>query len=229
MQPLRLEWRLQSPVCGLARPLHLDALVARAVTEQALANGFTGRMEEPGETLPIEKAEQGGLWCWKASALMAQDVHGRSMRLWTRRTPVEDLAERIAAGEFSDIKPPTKPFTTAINTNSGLWKNHYQFHSVRHVDRYVAYCIGDLDLLSELLDPEIGYIRFIGARGRSGFGAIREDGFSIDTDDAALEMWKKRALPWPEDGYFPDQLATRPPYWAIENRDTAYLHPSLYD
>ena len=133
------------------------------------------------------------------------------------------------SGQFSNIKWPTKPFTTLINTNSDLWKNHYQFRSVRYVDHCVAYCIGDIDLLSELLDPERGLVRFIGARGRSGFGAIREDGFSIDKDDVALEMWKMRALPLFEAGSFPNQLATRPPYWAVENRDMAYLHPRLHD
>ena len=113
---------------------------------------------------------------------------------------------------FSNIKPPTKPFTTSINTNSGLWKNRYQFRSVRYVDRYVAYCIGDIGLLSELLEPERGLVRFIGARGRSGIAAMREDGFSIDKDAVALKMWKMRASPLSEAGYFPNQLATRPPY-----------------
>lgn len=229
MRPLRLEWRLSSPVAGMALPLHLDALVAYAVTQEAIANGATGPIGSLADNLPLEKEVRGDLWCWKASALMAPASHGHAMRLWTRRTDEYDYAERYGAGQFAGTKTKhiEKPYGGIIDTARGEMKNHFQFMPVRSLPHFVAYCIGDEDRLLELLHPDAGHILTLGKRGAMGLGKIMDNGFVIEPDDCATERWSKRVLPWPQDNAMPIQAAHRPPYWAIENRTTSYLDGSL--
>jgi len=236
MVPLRLEWRLTSPVAGMSLPLHLDALVAYAITEEALRYGTAiGNVRDIANELPLEKAQKGDLFCWKASALLAEHIHGHEMQMWTRKFPEQDYADLYINGKFSDVKAKVNPetnmldlkqYAAVMDTLRGQTKNHFQFIPVRHIDRFVAYCIGDIDRLTELLSPESGYITSIGARKRQSAGNIVKtgEGFAIQEDERALEYWEKRILPWHKEGYEPIQAAHIPPYWAVENRAVSYIH-----
>lgn len=226
MKPLRLEWRLSSSVAGMRLPLHVDALVAYAITEEQVRSGATGNIRELGKNLPLESETRDGLTCWKASALLSQGNAGNDTRLWTKKTDEYDYAQRMAGQQFSArLKVPMKPYEGTIDTQRGQMKNHFQFYSSKHISHFVGFCIGDEDRLLELLSPESGYITTIGARGRSSHGRIAS--FHIQEDDQALVMWEKRVLPWPADGLKEIEAAYTNPYWAIENRTTSYIDPAL--
>jgi CRISPR type IV-associated protein Csf3 len=239
MIPLRIEWRLTSPVAGMNLPLHLDALIAYALTEEALRHGTaTGNIRDIAAELPLEKCEQGGLFCWKASALKPKNVLGHFMGRWTRKFPEAEFAQMFVDGKFSDVstkpnpvtgKIDLKPYGIIMDTLRGPNKNHFQHIPMRHVDGFVAYCIGDKDRITELLLPESGYVTSIGARKRQSAGNIlrSSEGFRITEDESANYMWKRRVMPWPEKGYEPIEAAHKPPYWAIENRTTSYIQEDL--
>ncbi len=240
MKPLRFEWQLSSPLAGMALPLHLDALVAYAVTESSLQSGkASGSIRSLADKLPLEKAENEGLWCWKASALrpseeVGQGIISHETRLWTRRTNEMDYATKVVARELEGNVVrvdkqgnllPMKPYAGVIDTQRGLLKNQFQFIPVKRVLKVVAYCIGNEDHLLELLHPDSGLVRHLGARGRSGFGNII--GFNYAEDADALDRWQERIMPWPVPAYVPIQAAHQPPYWAAEQRAPSYIHASL--
>lgn len=239
MKPLRIEWRLTNPVTGMQLPLHLDALVAYAITEEALLGGAVkGSIRSIAKDLPLEKASKGDLFCWKASALMPVKVLGHEMQMWTRKFPEEEFSELYINDQLTHVKGPINPvngrvelapYAGVINTGMGIIKNYFQHIPVRQVDHFIAFCIGDMDRLTELLSPLSGFITTIGGRKRQSAGrvSLEEGGFLITVDEFAQERWQDRILPWEKEGYVPIQAAHKPPYWAIENRSISYIHPDL--
>lgn len=233
MTPLRLTWTLQTPMVAGAHPLHLDALIAYAIVEEALrapgpgARVSTTMRELAAAPLPLERAQQGDAWCWKASALVpAGNPGGHSMRFWTRKTDAYDMARRIEAGQIHGrYRFPLKPYSYKVDTVRGLFKQSFKFFPIREIFEVQAWCIGEADRLLDLLAPETGYITHLGAKARMGYGRIGS--FGIDVDDAAVQMWERRVLPWPHERAEQVQMAIRPPYWAIENQAMAYVLPDL--
>lgn len=251
-KPLRITWGLTSPLVTSGNPIHLDALVAYAKTQQALAElAFSGSADEPmsdrmvrdlAADLPLAKARQGDDWVWQASAVLALPgaVTSRGMRFWTRKTDPYDIANRTELGQFESLaerdrrlagkvikpKKPLKPYAGKVDLERGMTKNMYKFFPVNSIRQVQAWCIGDPDELHALLAPESGYLTHIGPRKRSGHGAI--DAFEIVEDDSARELWAQRVLPWPHEGAVEMNLASRPPYWAAENRGVCYVQPSVF-
>ncbi|MYM92615.1 type IV CRISPR-associated protein Csf3 [Duganella vulcania] len=227
MQPLRLEWTLSTPMVVGAHPLHLDALVAYAVTEEALRTGMvvSGPISDIARDLPLQREEQAGQWCWKASALRrAAGPH--STRFWTRKTDPYDYATRAQTGQLEGrFKAPMKPYAAKIDTQRGLLKQQFKFFPVQQIQTVTAWCIGDLNRLEELLHPDSGFVTNLGGKGRMGFGKVRS--FLIESDDAALMKWAERVLPWAHEGALPVRLAIRPPYWDVANLADAFAIPAL--
>lgn len=227
MRPLRLTWRLATPMAGGPFPLHLDSLVACAVTEEALREGTVSNngIRSLARDLPLEKDERNGTWCWKASAITGR-TQAHALRLWTRKTDPYEFAEMAANGQLDGKLNLQKPNAHKIDTARGLMKQHFQFVPVRHVEEVTAWCVGDPDRLLELLSPETGYIIALGARVRSGFGKIAN--FAIEDDERANELWARRVLPWSDAGLVPICAAHHPPYWAAENRTVqSWVAPDL--
>lgn len=227
MRPLRLTWRLATPMAGGPFPLHLDSLVAYAVTEEALREGAAGQagIRSLARDLPLDKAEHDGAWCWKASAITGR-TQAHALRLWTRKPDPYEFAEMAASGQIEGKFNLSKPNAHKIDTARGLMKQHFQFVPVHHVEEVSAWCVGDPDRLLELLSPETGYIIALGARVRSGFGRIVD--FSIEEDERAHELWARRVLPWNDAGLVPISAAHHPPYWAAENRTAqSWVAPEL--
>ncbi|WP_420213420.1 type IV CRISPR-associated protein Csf3 (plasmid) [Burkholderia aenigmatica] len=233
MVPLKLTWTLATPMVAGAHPLHLDALIAFAITEEGLrALGKDARdhrtlFEFAQSPLPLEREQRGDAWCWKASAITPDGDPGpHSMRFWTRKTDAYDMARRIESGQIEGrYRFPLKPYAYKVDTVRGLFKQQFKFFPVRQVARLQAWCIGDEDRLLDLLAPESGYVTHLGGKGRMGYGRIAS--FHIERDSDASERWKRRVLPWPHDGAELVRMATRPPYWAIETRADAYVCPDL--
>lgn len=246
MKPLRLTWWLASPVATTGHPLHLDALVAYAMTEKRLRDATfdssPGVREQTirslADELPLEREVREGEWVWKASAMVpdksAITAHG--MRMWTRKTDVNDFAHRVGANqigggergrEFDESGAlKLKRFALKIDTSRGILKNQFKFFPVKTIEKLQAWCVGDEEELTSLLHPDAGFIQNIGARGRSGLGVVTR--FEIAQDPLASTLWERRVTPWPYHGAAPLQLATRPPYWEIKNRRAAYCDPAIF-
>lgn len=234
MEPLRLTWELSSPMASGPHPLHLDGLLAYAIVEEAIVNGSIGDRdprtlrEVATGPLPLGRDERDGHWCWQASVLRPRDgARGHSMRYWTRRTDEEDYAARAEAGQIHGrFKFPKKePYGHAVHTDRGLFKQLFKFFPVQDVPVVEAWCIGDMEHIDALLHPDSGYVTHIGAKTRMGLGKVKS--FTVERDPLALTNWKRRVTPWPQDGAVATELAARPPYWAIENRQMAWVDPVL--
>ncbi len=236
MKPLRLTWRVSSPIATSGYPIHLDDLVAFAKTQVGLrmaSLGDVGReagIRSLAANLPLDREVRVEGRVWKASALVPIEgkpiTHG--MRFWTRKTDPFDYASRFDQGHLAlrTKRENLKPYALKIDTQRGLLKNGFKFFSVKQIPALQAWCIGNESELRELLDPECGSpVMWIGARGRAGMGRIIS--FEMVEDPAALDLWQRRTLPWAYDGAIEIDLATEPPYWASSNRRRAWLDPSL--
>lgn len=236
MTPLRLTWRLSTPVACSGYPIHLDDIVAFAKTRLGLRMAShddespEGSIRQFAQELPLEREVRGEDAVWKASALVpagdATVTHG--MRFWTSKFDSYDYAQRFADGSLALKSRPgrLKPYALNIDTKRGLFKNGYKFYAVKHIERLQAWCRGDEDELAELLDPACGSpVMWIGARGRSGLGRIAS--FEMVRDDEALHRWSQRSMPWAYEGAVQLDLATRPPYWDVANRGRAWVNPDL--
>lgn len=228
MKPLKLTWRLVSPIVVSAYPLHLDALVAFATAEEGKQQDLAAWDMNATLELPFERAVKGGLECWKASALQAVEPGEHSMRFWTRKSDPYDYAARLEAGQL-DVKTkiPLKSYGIKFDQVRGQFKQMYKWLPVRSVQHLQAWCIGDEDRINELLAPAAGYITYLGPKTRMGYGRVAE--FTCEVDVSARENWMKRVLPWHEEGFVQVEAATQPPYWDIENRRAAWLHPDIYN
>lgn len=237
MKPLRVRWRLTSPIATGGYPIHLDALIAYAQTELALrmaamtGHGLEAPIRSLGDRLPLESETRDGQTVWKASALIPTETAelGHGMRFWTRKTDPFDYTDRFSKGHLMlrGVPGQLKPNALKIDTQRGLLKNGYKFYSVKQVTELEAWCIGDEEALRELLDPECGSpIQSIGARGRSGLGTI--ESFLLEQDPSANERWQQRVLPWPHEGAVQAEMATRPPYWDQMNKTVAYVNPAIF-
>ena len=233
LTPLKVTFRLDTPMVATGYPIHLDALIAYAVTKQAI-----GGMEEAdlsdesirslADSLPLERHEQSEGWVWKASAVVPVKQGESAVRMWTRKTNTADFAAR-AAGGLLEIGARTQnalaagvPYTGVIDTARGLLKNQFDFYPTVEIFEAAAWCLGDIDMLEMLLAPESGLITHLGKRGRIGHGHIAE--VEIETCPDAAHLWKQRVLPWQESReYVPIQAAFHPPYWAAENRAAAFV------
>lgn len=232
LTPLKVTFHLDSPMVPAAYPIHLDALVAYAATQSALNAADEdipeGDIRSLAAELPFAKHEQDGTWVWKASALVAEDIGEKSVRMWTRKTDPFDYARKVDQN-ILDIGARTKnalaagkPHAGGIDTVRGLLKTNFDFYPVIEVFRLSAWCIGDIDRLEALLAPESGLLTHIGKRGRIGHGRIRS--VVLSECAQATDAWKRRVLPWRESGaYEPIQAAWQPPYWAPEGRARAFV------
>ena len=229
-------------------PIHLDSLVAYARYQSALESGEQGEIRDLICQLPLSKMTKDDLWVWQASALMFEGVSSAGMRRWTRKTVIpHDYATRLADGVIERGRKPTglvaeakvknsaalrdkngepKLYAQKIDVVRGDMYNNLEAYPVRYAKKAIAYCIGDADKLEMLLNPEMGFLTAIGKRVRLGHGKI--SGFHIIEDDAALELWGRRILPWEKEGYLGIEANVIPPYWDAKGRVTAWAHPDVF-
>lgn len=229
MTPLKLTWKLATPIVVGAYPLHLDGLIGFAMAqEKRQVDLSTSWVESADLDLPLERAINGELDCWKASVLLPVEPGEHSMRYWTRKSDPYDYAARFEAKQL-DVKTkfPLKPYGIKFDTARGTFKQMFKFFPVRSVSELSAWCIGDVDRLTELLSPEAGFITYLGPKSRMGFGRIVD--FNIEFDADAKDKWLSRVLPWPHYGCVPVEAATKMPYWEPLNRGPAWVNPDLYN
>jgi CRISPR type IV-associated protein Csf3 len=235
--PLKVTFHLDTPVAVSAYPLHLDALIAFAVTRREIGMGDFANMPEQqirelSAKLPLAQEVRNGQPVWQASALVCADPGEQSVRMWTRKTNPYDYASRVADGSLEvgvrtqNALKREELYVGTIDTVRGLLKNQFEFYPLVEMRSLEAWCVGDIDEIESLLAPEAGLITHIGKRGRAGHGRVSS--VEVEVCDEANDLWKLRILPWQESkDYEPVLAAVRPPYWANENRIMGYYPISL--
>lgn len=229
MKPLLLTWRLATPIVVSAYPLHLDGLIAFAMSEEGKRIDFAAWDDKAQLDLPLERATEGDKSCWKASALVPIEPGEHSLRFWTRKSDLYHYAQAIDEGAVAlgRTKLPLKPYALKFDTQRGIFKQMFKFFPVRRVKELQAWCVGDEDRLIELLSPESGYITYLGSKRRMGFGRIVD--FAISDCPEANELWTRRVMPWPIDGTVEVEAASSMPYHEVNNRGPAWLSPELFN
>jgi len=228
MEPLRVEFDLTGEAILSGFPLHLDALVAYAVTEEALQEGRADDtpIRQVANDLPLARIERDEGWVWAASALERTEVLQHGIRGWIRTTDIDQMARD--AGGILNLQgtPPYKPFQHVLSTGSGHFRN-YKIHTpTQQIVRMTAWCIGDEEQLYDLLSPESGFVKSIGKMRRNGHGRILE--MRIIPDPEAETRWTRRILPWKAPGTVPIEAVTHPPYWDITQRQMAWVDPAIF-
>lgn len=209
MKPLKLVFRLATPVVEPEYPIHLDAVLAYAAV--TAADGDLNAQE----SLPLAKETNGQDWVWRASALRF-DNGLTQIRYFTRKTDVEEIAEW--QGDMIRNRGDK------VSLASGPFKNYFMFFPVRHASQAVAYCMGDKEGIAKLLQK----ITNLGKRTRLGFGKITS--IEITEDVAAEQNWQARVIPWEpkeKSSYTKAICGYKPPYWSIENRKMCWIHNEL--
>lgn len=205
--PLRITFDVVTPWCPPALGLHLDGLIGWALVKEAESEGrFIEDYDAVLADLPFDRHETPSGWVWKASFVRPTHVHGTELRYMTAKTATEEFARRMVAGTIEG-----KPLTT-IDTVRGPYKNAAEFYHIEHVDRCVAYCVGDPERIAPLLDQ----ITHLGRRARLDHGRIGS--FAVDEDEQAVTLWRQRHMPEPENGHQPIMGRLQPPYWMGEGR-----------
>jgi len=214
IRPLRITWSLARPMICPQHPIHLDALLARA------------RVIEEGEDwahqhdLPLEREEQGGQWCFKASALVLEAAEAVRFTHMSRRTEVTRIA---LDGQADGI---VKLGLSEIPTGSGPLKGYSWFAHTQWVSKATAWCIGEPERIMELLTR----IPCIGKLSRNSHGLIKS--WDVQEDSRAERLWMRRALPATFAGTPVMETAVKvadyatamsrftPPYWSRELAET---------
>jgi CRISPR type IV-associated protein Csf3 len=231
MEPLKITFTLGSAISLPKHPLHLDALLAYVNTQKGLLT-----LEEPhsreqllalADDLPFKRFGKGDDWVYMASALQPVGEMLHTSRFYTCRNDVEKLSSAIVRGQ-AKLKRDELPFpklshSGKLDFNRGHQRNALNYHSVTYVDKMVAYCVGDPELIEEALTS--GYLTHLGKHHRMGFGFIT--GIDIKRDDAAKELWKNRVKPFESDGDVAISSPLRPPYWDLSTKTLCFMPSAL--
>lgn len=215
-QPLKIRWKLKSPLVVSGDIIHLDGLLAFAWVERSVKRegvSFKEAVKQSSEALPLEKESIGGVNVWKASALRV-DYRGRAtMRSAIRKTDVEQMALDRSDNGVLQMK------ANSVNLGSGPLRNYDYRFAVRWVNQIEAWCVGDENEVRELLTD---WVPGLGLRCRNGWGSV----VSVAVEKLADEKdcnWRWRNLPVsddesPADGDMVRRVgAANPPYWKKSN------------
>lgn len=209
MEPLRIEFKLSSPMTEPVYPIHLDALAAWAAVEEAKAQGDPEPLLAQ-EDLPF--AREAGVWC--ASALQLESLDAPFTVAQTKRTDPLKFSDALYNGALK--KAPNK-----LDLSRGAWRQALYFTQCQQVSRATAWCLGDRNRLEELLSR----IDYLGAQRRNGRGRIV--GLELVDDPSATERWRERLLAEPADGFIPMHGVSSPPYWDRQRTTTVWAHPNI--
>jgi CRISPR type IV-associated protein Csf3 len=204
LEPLRIEWRLATPIKVGERPLHLDALLAFARVQQALREGRDQQgLRRYHDELPLGRVGDSTNWVWQASALHITPASTPFITIMTRRTDYEQLARdrgRLFPGNLNVLMPGTGPMKQYLLRHAFQWTNSVE-----------AFCVGQKQEITDLLSS----ITHLGGIRRNDWGRITS--LTVEADKAAETRWRERALPESLAQYClashrPSTGTCRPPY-----------------
>ena len=210
MSPLRVTWEFSTPVVrDSEHPIYLDALLAWAVADEAESFGHDdpwGAAANLAGALGRAHADSGE-WVWQASEVVFEPATERFISAAVRRSDPEIYLDAIDRGLINQRFP-----RGVIRTNTGHERGYQLFWTYQWVAKACAWCVGDREGVTELL----GRLSAIGKLTRNGFGVVKR--FSVDVDDNAENLWRRRVLPEGIAGaagveYCSVQSCLRAPYW----------------
>lgn len=148
MEPFKVEITLATPMLASA-PIMLDSILAWCAVQEA------GGDWAAGDSLPLEKREANGHSYWAAS------------RFWYHWTPAYQthMSKRIphsALERYSDSNVQLQP-------GSGINKTYHDILSPIHVEKAIAFGVGDVDEVDYLLRR----ILHFGKNVRAGYGRVK--------------------------------------------------------
>lgn len=200
-EPLKVTIKLLTGYAQGDQPFHLDALLGALRLQLVTQSVYNVR--EYHHDLPLQKHVVGDKWVFKASLLQPQNVIARELQMQTGRMSVEAAAQSRASG-FLHYRP-NKP-----NPSGGYFKGSLYHVPLTHAASLVAYCVGDLNGVRQLLE----LCHQVGARRGVGYGKVE----SVQVEPVALEQcdWQNRHMPYngePEPGYSLAVGSLVSPYW----------------
>ena len=216
MKPLKITFRLQTPMVVPERALHFDALVGAAIYKIAERAGADDPLAA-SEDLPLGRlVGPDGRWCWQASQLQLIRNGGVFWQHYVRRFALSQWADDRARGAWEGRKE-------AIPIGSGPQKAYALVQPLAWVSSATAWCIGDAEALGSLLRSEIFAL---GRNTRMGWGRIREITIE-DAPQGEVDWWRRRTIPssCPTErlpGHFAAMATMRPPYWERGARQEVY-------
>jgi len=206
--PFRVSWTLRAAIRRPDDPIHLDALLAWAVVDEAREAGHPDPISEQ-ESLPLARHDSPEGWCWQASQLdFTLTAPAYSMFL-TRPTRVHEYAAGRLSGAY--VSGMDK-----ITLGTGRHKAFLFNHRMQQASTAVAYGVGDVERVRELLVR----VTSIGKLQRFNAGAITQ--VSVVEDPTAHQRWQRRIMPSMTAGYAQVVACVRPPYWKRGQRQVAY-------
>lgn len=225
MKPLRIEFLLEGPIALPDRPIHLDALLAKAALKEMCVQAVLEEEEvddstlisRSHDTLPLEKHTQDDQWVWKASMLKFDTPTCLQTCCYSRTFDIDQWMENT---RLHGVKDRAAQFLIG----AGVYKAYALNFIEAIVEKATAYCIGDPDFIRDLLEENI---HSIGKHSRMGKGRIRS--IDIKEDPAAEKLWTQRNLParYPKpQGFCKAWGALASPYWNQESF-TEVLVPTL--
>lgn len=234
MEPFKVTFKLSAPVLRDSEyPVHLDALIAFAVMrehEDNVVAAGTSPWKEAEDLSAFLERTTGENWVWKASALQF-NPDGR--RLWVnnvRRADPERYFEDLGTywvgrGKKNDLGINLETFK--IDTRSGQQRGYQWFSGVQWMKEVVAWGVGDIQSVQDLLSRQITHL---GKKGSNGYGVVS----SVEVVPAPpqeSDNWMLRILPDGMDGkpgvqYEPVIACVRAPYWRKTDRVMA-LEPMV--
>lgn len=204
-QALEIVFDLVTPVHAPTQPIHLDGLLAWAKAQRALRAG-----EDPyaaAEDLPLAKCltTDADRWCWKASQVRFQNLHGRFRMMLIRR------ADTWAMAVDHDAVHAGCPNVLSGLVGTGPYKAYKWTAPMLIAQQARAWCVGDPEAILDLL----GDITHLGKLRRLDCGRIANVRVTpvTDPDDP---RWQLRTLPGQPDalpGFQPAVCTLRAPYW----------------
>lgn len=183
MTPLRITWRLLTPVVVPDSPIHLDGLLSWARVQEAMEAG--DNIADPFEhqhDIPLERLSTDLGWCFKASWLRFNwSGQPRTLHYVRRSEPVE-LATAFREGLLGKRQPQWQGAT-------GHTKGYSLVLQERLVDQAEAFAIGEPERISQLLQR----ISSLGKLRRLAKGLVS----SVDVQRIELAhcQWWMRNLP----------------------------------
>ena len=209
LRPLRVTWTFAAPVVMTNDYLlHLDALVAYSIYEEATEAGASNAVELSEDMNHVFQSMVSPTdSVWSASAVCFTPAAEIFTTTMVRRSEPEAFMQAQDSGLLHGRK------RSLLETGKGPNRAYFIHHPYQWMKKATAWCLADeLELKNAL-----SRIQALGKMTRNGFGRIAST--TIEHDEVALDKWKLRYLPLDMDGAAGIEYATtktcclRPPYW----------------
>ena len=213
MQPLHIKIELGSPLSGFqTRPLYLDGLLTGLRAELFDRVRDDTAVDSWSRALELDDYLESFTSCdkriWKASQLIPNWLETGQWLTKVRKTDPVIYMEAQDQGLL-------KARRTSTQVTAGHEKNYFIYQPIRWASHIDAWCVGDQEELSHLLNS----LRSIGRDRKNGFGAVK--GVTVSRSEEAEQKWRWRVMPEgavdqrdPAVSYVPGFETVCPPYWA---------------